>query len=371
MKKHVLFGAAIAQALLQILVINKAMASDIEWNGFGSAYYTQSFSPEVVPPSSDTSSNFTSASNFGLNVGSKLSEKISVAAQLVALNSDPNGEWAVTAKWAFLNYRVSESFGVRIGRQLVPALLAAEFQSVGYLMPYRIIPRCIFFLLPVSGFNGISATYNTSGFWATAFGGRPDYDFSRSSAIVFSGGAKDLTGAAVGYDGDGFGLRLQWNRARPNLTITAGGTAYPANGTVDTYTLGYRFDKFGFVSWAEYGFAKSEDGSQMPVLAVGGGGRFVASMRGGYVLLGYKLGDFLPRYTFSRADLETGIRNGKTTSHVFGFNYNVNPQVVAKVEYEIVTVPEANETGAGLATRQSGSSQTSGNAIFAGLDFVF
>lgn len=354
-----------------------ANADGVEWNGFGGAYYGQSFSPELLPPGlADQYSNFSSPSNFGLNVGAKINDSTSVAAQLVALNSDANGDWDLKTKWAFLTYKFSNSVSVKIGRQLVPALLAAEVSSVGYLMPYRRIPDAMVAILPMSGFNGISFNYSDGGFWATAFGGRPNYDLPRTGTVTFAGGAKDLTGLAVGFDGSGFGVRAAWQRARPNLTITTplATSGFAAAATIDTYTVGYRIDKMGLVSWGEYGMGKSSDGTPTTGSAFvpGSGGAFASSSRAGYVLVGYRVGEFLPRYTYSQLDLEVGhIFNGKTTTHTLGVNYNINPQVIFKAEYLMVSVPASTETGAGLATRATGSTATSGNAVYAGVDFVF
>ena len=67
------------------------------------------------------------------------------------------------------------------------------------------------------------------------------------------------------------------------------------------------------------------------------GTTFLRKVAGYYGMLGYWLGDFLPRYTYAYVDSALGFAgaDGKGTSHNFGLNYRIAPTVILKNEFVI------------------------------------
>jgi predicted porin len=128
------------------------------------------------------------------------------------------------------------------------------------------------------------------------------------------------------------------------------------------YSLGYRYDKMNIVSWGEYVYTHSGDGTSFPTA------NFAQSGKAGYVLIGYRVGDWLPRYTFAQASVTNIIDAGKTTTHTIGVNYQASAKVVAKAEFEIdkggTPVPFED-------TISPLTSSTTGTAGYVGVDFVF
>jgi hypothetical protein len=255
--------------------------------------------------------------------------------------------------------------------------MASEYVRVGYLLPFRQIPAPVYLIAPFTRFDGVSV-YETfdlgiGKLTAGVFGGTPALDVNSAqlpAGVSYS--FADLLGSQLSLDGDGWRVRAEVSR---NFTSQA--TAAPLPDTVEeghtqTYSLGYRYDKNGIVSWGEYILSRAPDGT--PV----NGGKFVGVGRGYYVLGGYRIGKFMPRYTFAQgsqdfnvASATGGYRNGRVTSHTLGVNYEAGEQAVIKIEYEQDLVPSASAGGGYFVTQQPGGTSSSGGAFYAGVDFIF
>jgi hypothetical protein len=354
-----------------------AQAMDLSWNGFGSTYYGQAMNRNLRPVGlDDTHVNFTEFSLFGLNLAAAINEDFTFAAQLVALGS-PSGttdKFGLMAQWAFANYQPTENTSVRVGRQLYPTLIASEYVRVGYLLPFRQIPYSSFATAPFTRFDGVSVNQK----WATgfgdfklgAFGGKPLLDIAVPASTGLAFNLSDLIGLVAELNGDGWRVHAQASRFLSELTM---GTPLPAShlvGHTQSYTVGYRYDKHSLVSWSEFTFQTTPDGS--PV----NGGKYVGVGRAFYWLGGYRIGKFMPRYTYSQASNQfnilsaTGYANGKETTHTLGLNYQAGSQAVIKVEYERIFIP-AGHDGSYFVAETPTSTETSAGAFYAGVDFIF
>lgn len=354
-----------------------AHAVDLSWNGFGSVYYGQPLDAGLRPAGfADKHANFTSFSLMGLNLAASVNDDLSFAAQFVALGS-PTGttdSFGLMAQWAFVNYKPTDGISIRVGRQLYPTLLASEYARVGFLLPFRQIPYGVFGIAPFTRFDGFSASHTfPTGIGKVlvgVFGGRPQLDIAVPAASGFVFNLSDLIGVQAGLDGEGWRIRAQASRFFSELTM---GTPLPAayfSGHTQGYSIGYRFDKYNIVSWSEYTFAQTPDGT--PV----NGGKYVGIGRGFYWLGGYRFGKFMPRYTYANASNEfnilaaTGYINGGTTTHTVGVNYQAGSQAVIKVEYEQVLIPRSLG-GSYFVVQSATSTARSAGAFYAGLDFIF
>ena len=254
---------------LSLSVFNptQVLAGDIEWNGFGSAYYAQSFDEDYYSEGyTDDEANFTSFSNFGLNVASQLSEEFSAAAQIVAGSTSPNDDWTMDVVWGYVEYSPFKNFRIKGGRQLLPILFANEFRNVGYLQPYFRIPTSLAPLTPFTGFDGFTAIYQTGSVKFSLFAGNGNLNLP-SNLSYKSGQTQNLMGATFDYDNNaGFGVHAMVARADVDLTVT---TTLPQLGSRDVSmvsnpiitSIGYRLDKWNFVHWVELIHSESSDRS--------------------------------------------------------------------------------------------------------------
>jgi hypothetical protein len=378
-----IFGGLMRLILTVILIglvslyTHSAGAMDISWNGFGSFYYGQALSSDVMPIGlPNTHPNFTNYSLVGLNFGGEINDDLKVVAQFVALGS-PVGStdsFGLMAQWAYVNYTPASGTSIKIGRQLEPVLIASEYIRVGYLLPFQKIPAVVSLNIPLSRFDGVSInqSYKTSVGQLTfgLFGGSPLIDINQTLIAGFATLLiSDLYGAQVTLDGDGWRLHANGSIDYARISYTAN-----PNGTLEAHSrvlsAGYRYDKNNLVSWGEYVLTSSQDGT--PV----NGGRFLGSSHAGYLLVGYRLGNLMPRYTFAQAETANNTTtalgtstNGQLISHTLGLNWQIG-QVVAKIDYEHDVLP--SQQGSAMYFNQSSTSTaTASDALFTGLDFIF
>lgn len=346
---------------LSVFNSTQVLAGDIEWNGFGSAYFAQSFDDDYYSEGyTDNEANFTSFSNFGLNVASQLSEEFSAAAQIVAEGDTANDSWNMNVVWGYVDYSPVKNLHIKGGRQLLPIIFANEFRNVGYLLPYFRIPSAALSFIPFRGFDGFTAAYSMGDFKVSAFIGNGNLDLP-SNLTYKSGGVNNISGVTFDYDNNnGFGVHAMVARADTDLTVntTVSGNSLDVAMVTNPVlaSIGYRLDKWNLVHWAEFIHTESNDTT-------------LRDASSGYALFGYRIGNWMPRYTFAASRINTAYRHStlgliyslsQTTQHSFGFNYQLDPRAIFKVDYLYQTSGEPTSTGG-----------THARSLAVGVDFVF
>jgi hypothetical protein len=305
-----------------------------------------------------------------LDVKAKINDDWSFYGQIIGNGgSAQQANFNLFAQFAYVNYTGIDGISIKGGRQSLPILMAGDVFRVGYDLPYRSKPTFIYNIPALSAFDGASVTkkFDTGvgEFSVEVFGGNPVNDFQYAAGQTYT--VTDLLGAKVTLEGDGWRLRAQASRYYNTLT-EAGVTV---TGHTEDYSVGYKFDKWNIVSWGEYAVFFTPDGSQTQA-GVGPGvvnGQYYHQYHGGYVLLGYRLGQFMPRYTFARAVSGDSTYPGAVLSHTVGVNWDAGKNIVVKAEYEYDLIPSP---GNGFLTVQpTNSTSISGSALYAGVDFLF
>lgn len=341
-----------------------ASAFDMTLDGFGSAYYGQAYSSNVMPVGfSNNSMDFTDFSFVGMNVNSKIDDKFSVAAQFLAKGPSDitHNSYSLYANFAYIQYTVMDGLDLRAGRQAIAVFSTSEhfFEHEG--VPFRTTPQIVFDVAPFDAFDGVTLQktmdVGAQKLMVGVFGGNPLVNGANNDASLETGlMGSDLLGAKAAFTGDGWLVHA--SASRETATAFAGA----AQAHEEVYSLGYRFDKMNLVSWGEYVYTTSSDGTALAQ------GSFNEKGKAGYVLVGYRVGDWLPRYTFAQASVQNGIDGGKTTTHTIGVNYQASAKVVAKAEFEIDSVDGSMGS---FEDKWNGTSSTSGTAGYVGLDFTF
>lgn len=382
-----------------------AYADGVEWNGFGSLYYSQAMDNNfLVGGNANNKPNYTQHSLFGLNVGSRLSDEFSVASQIVMAGGSAQAtNFNMFAQWAYLNYRPMPGLNLKIGRQLSPFLISSEYQRVHFLLPQANIPGTVYGLLPFVSFDGASVnkTFDVGigSLTVGAYSGNPK--LNTPGVPGFDLDFQTLTGVRASLDGSGWRLHATANRAFSKVTYDANsfGTSAPVanvalntKGTAKTnsniFTFGYRFDKFNFVSWGEATYNKGLDKQNLTLTTrSAAAGTFITSSTkqlfekayGGYVLAGYRMGKFLPTVTYARGTTYLGLPansatnqkfEGQTTSYIAALAYQPHDQVIVRTEFLRTYVPSIGGGWQDVA-QSSTSKRKFGDAVKAGVDFIF
>lgn len=373
-------------------------AEGIEWSGFGSLYYSQAFNNQfLVDQHENNKPDYTSKSLLGFNVGARISEDMTVASQIVMAGSDAQStNFNMYAQWVYLNYRINDGLFFKIGRQLWPVQISSEYQRVHQLIPQSNIPYTSYGLLPFVSFDGASLnkTLETS-IGSLSFGayiGNPKLNTTPPSSVTFN--ETSLIGTRVTLDGSGWRLHATFNRVFSSVSVDAssyttstGNTTSRTTGNAKThsniYSFGFRYDKNNLVSWGDFIYANATDNSHL-ILTNSSSGiisnkKLFDKSYGGYVLLGYRFGKFLPSITFAKGTTKLGLPTdpvtnakyeGRTTSYILGTAYQLNDQATAKIEYLRTYIPSAGE-GWYDVSQASANTETHGDAVKAGIDFIF
>lgn len=372
----------------------KSYSAEVQINGFGSAYLGKALNSDVISMDFGETTNVQASryTVFGLNAGSHLWDHLDATGQVVALGNRQESmsvtptNWDVFVNWIFLNYETPvQGLRVKLGKQLIPTWMPAEYIYVRALQPYREIPGQVFDILPLSSFTGLSLVQEV------------DLGFARLSAQVYGGEgdgtgfasnffadfqAENLLGVTLNLIGDGF--KLHGNIARwylntstlvnlnqkispqlppVQLTIPSGGQSNFISGNV-----GFSLEKYNFLLMAEYAVVSSPDAPVSP-FDPSGQTRLFKGAQGAYALLGYHLGRLMPRYMFSISDwTQMGIPvYGKMAQHNIGANYQIGDQILAKLDLQIQSLFPGTP---GYQILQNGPGNT-GYGVTAGVDFIF
>ncbi len=389
LKRHGL--ALLVGGLAAVAAVTPAHA-DIELNGFGSFFYNQSTNPDFLGSySRNQYADFASLTRFGLNVGSKISDHLTVASQFVVdggAYSSPGSQpaWGLRANWAYLSWNAAPGLNVKLGRQLFPNWLAAEFTDVGYLQPYIRGPQGVFTMSPFKNFEGLLIDYTADLGFAkltpAIFGGVASRDFTSYSSD-FQTDISNLAGGAVTLNGDGFRVRGMISGAMVRVNSISRNVSPPAPGYPDvasnivaingqvintlTATVGASYDKNNIVVWTEYG-KLSGNGGQINMVGPVNLGQLLKDIKGGYALGGYRFGKFMPYVMYSQSDwTQAGFGLGKEKDTTIGLNYAATPGAIVKLAY----LTESTDDGLGAFVSRSKGDATAAHTVMAGVDFIF
>lgn len=348
----------------------QARAANIVWNGFGSVYGKKSLTHDVYENSMGSPHvNFYSDSRVGLNMRSDFEKDWVLAAQIVASGrtistSTSNPTWSPEFDWFYLGYNPSNSVNIKVGRQLFPFGLVAEFTDVGLVYPWVRQPEQA--ASPIKTLEGVSASYQLK-FAELIWTGRV---FAGSNAVTLSAQDQNLTinnllGVRLGFENDDWEFQTTLLKGDAKLT-TRTIVSTPTVVVIDTdlqaqevvlWTAGTKFDNDKLLFYAEYGEYGTDHGTQLP-----SGDKFLNKRQFYYATMGYYFGKIVPHYTYAYTHSDIGVFIGDEISNAVGLNYEVNPSVVFKAQHAWW-----KDTDGKVTLNSSGSSRI----ITAGFDFVF
>lgn len=135
------------------------LAGKVEVSGFVSIRGGQIDAENVTYLNTiDDKWTFSEESVAGLQVNTRVSDKVSVSLQLKA-GSQLDG---VEMEWGYLEYTFAPDLKLRAGRLRVPGFMLSEYLDVGYAYPWVSVPIEVYGWLPFSRYEGLDLRYWTS-----------------------------------------------------------------------------------------------------------------------------------------------------------------------------------------------------------------
>lgn len=99
-------------------------------------------------------------SKVGVQLTTNFASKFKAVLQVIS-EQGHDGSFEPQVEWANLSYQVTPELTVRIGRTVLPTLMASEYRKVGYAIPTVRPAVEVYNLVPVTNSDGIDITYQT------------------------------------------------------------------------------------------------------------------------------------------------------------------------------------------------------------------
>lgn len=99
--------------------------------------------------------SFSDDSLVGLQVDTRVSDKLSVSLQMKAMGFDDS----VQLEWGYLEYAFQPDLKLRAGRLRMPGFMLSEYVDVGYAYPWAQVPYEVYGWLPFNRYEGMDLRY--------------------------------------------------------------------------------------------------------------------------------------------------------------------------------------------------------------------
>jgi len=296
---------------------------------------------------------------LGLNLTSRVSDQMTVAAQLFSAIQEDN--YATHLDWAFANFSLSDAFTIRAGKIKYPVGIVNEYVSVGVSYPWIEAPLAIY-SESASGPQATRESYTgADAVWSDIRG-----DWTLGADLF--GGQVDLTNMTINKM-RGATVRAEWNDAVLLQVSSYTGSMSPDDPTTPMGALmdgkshsatlaGVKVDWNNIVAYAESASVKMD---------IKMAGVSVMNSDSWYATLGYRVMDrFLPHYTYQNWEQDDGDGHKIST---LGINYTVSRNAVVKLEYSNIKTDNNGlfVDDVGVATAPAGDTKMTSLAV----DVVF
>jgi len=327
------------------------ISDNITMQGFGSAVYgetdtksnTISFNGDFDKSGISKDGSF-AGTKFGLNIGSKITNRIAVASQFIAKNGDA---YNLTLDWAFASLTLSDWATLKLGKIKYPFGLLNEYRDIGSAYHWIAPPEFLY----TDYANGASAT-------RAAFSGY-NFVFTKnfgdiSTSLNAFGGALKLKTSEV-RNLAGLTFNINWDDKVTLQASNYSGRMFVDGVSMMDYKkhsavgLGLKIDWNNYLLYAETVDVTME-------------GLAAQSSNVNYVSVGYKIKKITPHYTLQNYKNDDGSEDMSISTA--GLRYDLDRGAALKLEYSTI------ETNAGSGFF-AGTPEQSTVLIKTGIDFLF
>jgi len=311
---------------------------------------------------------FENDSKFGFQMTADVAPDMKVVAQFLAAAAD--GNYNVNAEWAYLDYRTSESLSLRVGKVKQPVYLISDYIEVGYAYPWIRPPQEVYRVIPIKTINGMELLFQTK-IDDVRLTFMP-YAGSNTEDIPGSGGnaqfqADNFIGGALQLGVSSFTFQVSTLSTEIVTSGVFGPTPAASTGKSQLSSIGMSWDVANVVGYTEYVTRNVSGGSE----------GFFPDQDAYYVTLGYRIGKFLPHFTYASSDADpiltapfapavSTVQNSMT----LGMRYEINAGAALKMEYQVVDIDSA-DPGNGLFQDQLGPINGTTNIFSVAMEAVF
>lgn len=128
----------------------------IEWSGFGNIAAGMTTGSDDQLFGYDNDLDFNPETLFALQAKASLSDKLTVTTQLMSRGSD---DFDLGVEWAYLQYQLSDSTSVNMGKLRLPLYIYSDSLDVGYSYHWLRTPQSVY-RVAFDNYTGVSVQHN-------------------------------------------------------------------------------------------------------------------------------------------------------------------------------------------------------------------
>lgn len=349
-------AACIGAAALVMSLPSQAQ-DKIQWSGFGNIAAGMTTSSDDQLFGYDNDLDFNPESLFALQAKVNLSDKLTVTTQLMSRGSD---DFDLGVEWAYLQYQLTDSTSVNMGKLRLPLYIYSDSLDVGYSYHWLRTPQSVY-RVAFDNYTGVSVQhnafvgdfiFNTQVIAGTVqddieAGGSNKAQAELNNLIGFNASAiyNNLTMRVAYYQTNDTNIHLQEidNLLSTLRQVGAEQVASELEVSEDKGSfsgVGFMYDNFNWFVGAEYTELEVE-------------GSYIPEQRSSYLTAGKRFEDWTVHATVGQTDdkiinaerfsvpnpqlqagvnqVVTGVINEATYTSV-GANFNIAPSAVLKFD---------------------------------------
>ncbi|SDA48985.1 MULTISPECIES: hypothetical protein [unclassified Janthinobacterium] len=328
MNKHVLIFL-----LAMPLAISHAYAEEVDGpavkiSGYGTAALTvaDTDNAQFARPNQASGAGRTARtgvdSNLGVQANVTVNAWLSATVQGLA-RKDGENDFGAELAWAFAKAKVSDSFSVRVGRMGLPVFMISDYRNVGYANTMLRPPGEMYSQVPLNSIDGIDGTYqfsagDTSVTTQLALGRTKATLATGPDSTVHVEGKSIVALNVVAEHGP---LTVRFGRAETKLSIDDSPSLNTLMGSLRAAGSGYKIAQLGALADA----LEVQD-KKASFTSVGLGldwnsvllqseyakrktDSYVSDSTSWYVMGGYRMGAFLPYYSYASLKADGRVNN--------------------------------------------------------------
>lgn len=281
--------------------------------------------------------DFALGSKLGLQGTFSLTEQTKIVGQLISRGDE---DWSSEMEWAFLSHDFENGFITRIGRLRVPLYMYSDYLEVGYAQPWATPPTEVYYVVPVSSYDGIDIIYDMDlGEGTLSLQGIYGHAVDKADENPFAVDVEfnKAVGLSATYSYDEWTFRTNYFQTElKSATIKSGAlTALPKFDDEKAYFtgVGVSYDNGSFLAISEY-----------TISDVAGG---YSDTKSGYITLGYRINDFTPyvHYAFLETTddnerlsdtIAQSMLNWQRSAYSVGSRYDISSNLSVKADVTLV-----------------------------------
>jgi hypothetical protein len=312
----------------------------------------------------DNQYDFQQDSLAAIQFSTNIADNMGATIQLIAQKSEVGDD--IRMEWGYVSYDLNDEIRILAGRVRPSLFLYSNYLDVGYAYTWITPPSEVYYQAQITNLDGVNASYtlelDDSTISLNVYGGNSTGDkLNPSDSTTLNFDYDNVVGAELAFSNDFMKLRAGYTAAHVTNTNSpvAGSPLEPYLGFTDSaaafYGAGLSIDWEDILFATEY-IVRDMDETVAP------------DVQSYYAMIGYKIGDFTPSYTYAVADSDmefedvpgslpdgtpiksaiNGARAGQLddrTTHTIGLRYDLNSAAAIKAEYSMSTITTSAYAG--------------------------